>query len=178
MLDNFEHLLGATPLLAELLEGCPRLALLVTSRAALRLRSEHRCSVPPLAVPTDHPASDEVPVLQVLAASPAVRLFVERARAVRPDFALDDGNAAAVAAICARLDGLPLAIELAAARIGVLPPPALLARLGSPWGRCGRIAAGGRKRTRAAASSIASGSPSRRRQTSATAVASPGSRTW
>jgi predicted ATPase len=129
VLDNFEHLLGAAPLLAQLLEGCPQLALLLTSRAALRLRSEHRCSVPPLAVPTDHPASDEVPVLQVLAASPAVRLFVERAVAARPDFAVTNESAPAVAEVCARLDGIPLALELAAARIRLLTPEAMLGRL-------------------------------------------------
>jgi predicted ATPase/DNA-binding NarL/FixJ family response regulator len=129
VLDNFEHLLGAAPLLAELLEGCPQLELLVTSRTALRLRSEHRSPVPPLAVPADHPAPDEMPAFQALAASPAVRLFVERAQAVAPDFVLDAGNAGAVAAICRQLDDMPLAIELAAARVGLLRPEALLQRL-------------------------------------------------
>jgi predicted ATPase/transcriptional regulator with XRE-family HTH domain len=125
VLDNVEHLPGAAPLLAELLAGCPRLALLVTSRAALRLRGEQRFPVAPLPAPADEPAA-----VEVIAAAPAVRLFVERARAVVPEFALDAANAPAVAAICRRLDGLPLAIELAAARTRVLRPQAMLARLG------------------------------------------------
>jgi transcriptional regulator with XRE-family HTH domain len=108
VLDNFEHLLGAAPLLAELLAGCPQLALLVTSRAALRLRSERRFPVPPLASP-----ADELLSMEALVAAPAVRLFVERAQAVASDFILDTGSAHAVAAICRRLDGIPLAIELA-----------------------------------------------------------------
>ncbi|MDQ3809955.1 MAG: helix-turn-helix domain-containing protein, partial [Chloroflexota bacterium] len=125
VLDNFEHLPGAAPLLAELLAGCPELALLVTSRAALRLRGEQRFLVPPLPAPTDAPVS-----VQALVAAPAVRLFVERAQAVAPDFVVDATNAGAVAAICRRLDGLPLAIELAAARTRLLQPRAMLARLG------------------------------------------------
>ncbi|HEV8637512.1 MAG TPA: helix-turn-helix domain-containing protein, partial [Chloroflexota bacterium] len=124
VLDNFEHVLGAAPLLAELLEGCARLALLVTSRTVLRVRSEQRFGVAPLAAP-----AEELPSVQAAAASPAVRLFVERARAVAPAFALDAGNAHAVAAVCRRLDGIPLAIELAAARAGLLEPAALLRRL-------------------------------------------------
>ncbi|HSD81714.1 MAG TPA: adenylate/guanylate cyclase domain-containing protein, partial [Solirubrobacteraceae bacterium] len=114
VLDNFEHLLPAAPLLAELLAGCPRLRVLVTSRAPLRLSGEHRYEVRPL------PADD------------AVALFLERARAVRPGLALDDATRRPVTAICARLEGLPLAIELAAARSGLLPPPALLERLEAP----------------------------------------------
>jgi predicted ATPase/DNA-binding CsgD family transcriptional regulator/transcriptional regulator with XRE-family HTH domain len=129
VLDNFEHLLGAAPLLAELLAGCPQLALLVTSRAALRLRGEQRFPVPPLAAPAEWPPSDELAGLAATVASPAVRLFVERAQAVAPDFVLDLANAPAVAAICRRLDGMPLAIELAAARVGLLGPEALLRRL-------------------------------------------------
>ncbi|HEY3058096.1 MAG TPA: helix-turn-helix domain-containing protein [Chloroflexota bacterium] len=125
VLDNFEQLLGAAPLLAELLEGCSRLALLVTSRAALRLRAEHRVPVSPLAVP-----AEERPSLEMLQATPAVRLFAERAQAAAPDFALDAGTAPAVAAICRRLDGMPLAIELATARLTLLRPEALLQRLG------------------------------------------------
>jgi predicted ATPase/DNA-binding XRE family transcriptional regulator len=124
ILDNFEHVLGAAPLLAELLEACPRLRLLVTSRTALRLRSEQRYSVLPLAAPTKDLAG-----LDAIAASPAVRLFVDRARAVGADFALDARNAHAVAAICRHVDGLPLAIELAAARAALLPPEALLPRV-------------------------------------------------
>jgi predicted ATPase/transcriptional regulator with XRE-family HTH domain len=123
VLDNFEHLLSAAPLLTELLQGCPRLALLVTSRAALRVRYEQRCPVPPLATP-----ADEVSPME-LAAAPAVRLFVDRAQAAAPEFGLDAGNAYTVSAICRRLDGLPLAIELAASRTGLLRPEALLRRL-------------------------------------------------
>jgi predicted ATPase len=93
VLDNFEHLLGAAPLLAELLAGCPQLALLVTSRAALRLRSEQRFPVLPLAAP-----ADEIPSMETLVASPAVRLFAERAQAVAPDFVLELANASAVVA--------------------------------------------------------------------------------
>jgi len=122
VLDNFEHLLQAAPLLPELLQQCPRLALLVTSRAALRLGPEQRCPVAPLATPREH-LDDEI------GASPAVQLFVARARVVAADFGLDPHNAEAIAAICRRLDGLPLAIELAAARVGLLRPDTLLRRL-------------------------------------------------
>jgi predicted ATPase len=123
-LDNFEQVLGAGPLLAELLEACPRLSLLVTSRSALRLRSEQRYAVSPLAAPAEDVVSTEA-----IAASPAVRLFVDRARAIGADFALDATNAQAVAAICRHLDGIPLAIELAAARTLLLPPEDLLRRM-------------------------------------------------
>lgn len=125
VLDNVEHLPGAAPLLADLLAACPALKLLVTSRAALRLRAEHEFVVPPLALP----ASDQQPSAAALTHYAAVALFVQRAQAARPDFALTDENAAAIAAICRRLDGLPLAIELAAARTKLLPPAALLERL-------------------------------------------------
>jgi predicted ATPase/transcriptional regulator with XRE-family HTH domain len=125
VLDNFEHLLGAAPLLAELLEACPRLALLVTSRTVLRLRAEQRFLVAPLATPAT--ANEESPA--AIAATPAVQLFIERAKTVAPDFALEASNARAVAAICQRLDGVPLALELAAARVGLLRPDALLLRL-------------------------------------------------
>jgi predicted ATPase/transcriptional regulator with XRE-family HTH domain len=124
VLDNFEHLPEAAPLVAELLQGCARVAVLVTSRTALRLRAERRWPVAPLATPP----KDLVSLVEV-AASPAARLFVERAQAVAPDFALRESNAAAVAAVCRRLDGMPLAIELAAARAGLLQPAALLRRL-------------------------------------------------
>ncbi len=125
ILDNCEHLPAAMPEIAALLTACPGLTVLATSRAALRLRGEWVYPVPPLALPktTAHPTRD------ALGAAPAVELFVQRAQAVRPDFALTDENAPAVASICSRLDGLPLAIELAAARIATLPPLALLARL-------------------------------------------------
>ena len=128
VVDNFEHLLPAAPALAGLLADCPRLTCLVTSRSPLRLRGERVFPVPPLPVPD--PADLQNGAAAATAArSPAVALFVERARAVRPDFALTDADVPAVAEVCRRLDGLPLAIELAAARADVLPPPALLARL-------------------------------------------------
>ncbi len=125
VLDNFEQVLGAAPDVAELLSSCSKLKVLATSRAPLRLRWEHEYPVPPFALPEP----DHGEAMDVFAANPAVALFVERSRAVQPDFALDDHNAAAVAAICRRLDGLPLAIELAAARTKVFTPQALLARL-------------------------------------------------
>ncbi len=125
LLDNFEQVAEAAPLLAGLLAACPRLKVLVASRARLRLTAEHEYRVEPLALPETGRA---VTVAQV-GAAPAVRLFVERARAARPGFDLTEANAAAVAEICLRLDGLPLAIELAAARSRVLSPSALLNRL-------------------------------------------------
>ena len=125
VLDNFEHLLEAARLIIELLEACPGLKALVTSRAALHVRGERLYTVPPLLLPdlAQRPAS------VTLARTPAVALFVERAQAVLPHFTLTAQNAPAVAAICVRLDGLPLAIELVATRIKLLPPEALLARL-------------------------------------------------
>jgi len=125
LLDNFEHVAAAAPLLAALLAACPRLRLLVTSRAPVHVRGERVLSVPPLAVPD----LTAMPSLDTLAALPAVALFVQRAEAAVSDFALTAKNATAVAAICVRLDGLPLAIELAAPLVTLLPPPALLARL-------------------------------------------------
>jgi predicted ATPase/DNA-binding CsgD family transcriptional regulator len=125
VLDNFEHLLPAAPLLEELLEACPTLIILVTSRAALHLRADHQVPVAPLPLPDlEHlPAPDD------LAQNPAVALFLERAQAAVPTFQLTPATATAVAQICVQVDGLPLALELAAARIKVLPPQALLARL-------------------------------------------------
>jgi predicted ATPase/transcriptional regulator with XRE-family HTH domain len=131
VLDSCEHVLGAAPFLSELLESCARLALLVTSRAPLRLRGELRFPVTPLSVPSE-PINPELGARNPeLGQADAVRLFVERARNIAPDFTLDAdaAAAAAVAAICRRLDGLPLAIELAAARLGLLRPEALLRRL-------------------------------------------------
>jgi len=125
LLDNFEHVTAAAPLLAELLAACPHLGLLVTSRAPVHVRGEQLLPVAPLAVPD----LTHLPPREELAQVAAVTLFVARARAVAPDFALTPANAPVVAAICARLDGLPLAIELAAARVTLLPPSALLARL-------------------------------------------------
>jgi len=127
VLDNFEHLPDAAELLPELLEQCPRLRLLVTSRAVLHLSWESIFEVQPLAVPDPGAGGDQ----QTLAGYDGIALFIERARAADPAFALTGQNAPAVAEICARLDGLPLAIELAAARLRVLPPQALLGRLSS-----------------------------------------------
>jgi predicted ATPase/transcriptional regulator with XRE-family HTH domain len=127
VLDNCEHLLAAMPLIGRLLSAGPRLAVLATSRARLRLRGEREFPVGPLAVPTaDGPST---PPLAGLAGVAAVRLFVERAADVRPGFALTGENAAAVTAICRQLEGLPLALELAAARVKLLRPEALLTRL-------------------------------------------------
>jgi non-specific serine/threonine protein kinase len=130
VLDNCEHVLDAAPQLGDLLAACPGLKILATTREPLRLRWEHLLPVPPLAVPD--PA--RLPESQALAEWPAVALFVERAQAVQPHFRLSDANARAVATLCARLDGLPLALELAAARTRVFPPEAILARLDQPRG--------------------------------------------
>jgi predicted ATPase len=125
ILDNLEQVIQAALGLGELLARCPQVVILATSRTVLGLRAEREYPVPPLALPAD-PAT--VP-LEDLEFSPAVALFVDRARAVRPDFTLTEGNAAMVAEICRRLEGLPLAIELAAARTRLLDPAALLGRL-------------------------------------------------
>jgi predicted ATPase/DNA-binding XRE family transcriptional regulator len=125
LLDNCEHVLEAGPEVAALLTACPGLAVLATSRERLHLSGEWRIDVPPLALPT----GGEPATAEALAAVPAVELFVERARAARADFALTDAVAPDVAAVCVRLEGLPLAIELAAAWVAELPPAALLARL-------------------------------------------------
>jgi predicted ATPase/DNA-binding SARP family transcriptional activator len=125
ILDNFEQVLEGTPLVRELVGTCPGLTVLVTSRIPLSVYGEHEYAVPPLAVPD--PKS--LPPLEDLARYEAVRLFVVRAKAVKADFAMTDENASAVAEICARLDGLPLAIELAAARVRLLAPGTMLARL-------------------------------------------------
>jgi len=125
VLDNFEHLLSAAPRVADLLAAAPALHVLVTSRAPLHLYGEHEYPVPPLALPD----LGQLPPADALARVPAVALFVERARAVRRDFPLTADNAAVVAEVCVRLEGLPLPIELAAARVKVLSPAAILARL-------------------------------------------------
>jgi predicted ATPase/DNA-binding XRE family transcriptional regulator len=124
-LDNFEHLLPAAPLIGELLAASPGVSALATSRARLRLRSERVLPVGPLATPN---STDSAP-LAGLAGVASVRMFIERAHAADPGFALTDETAPTVAAICRRLEGLPLALELAAARTNVLPPEALLDRL-------------------------------------------------
>ena len=127
LLDNFEHLVAAAPVIAQLLTTCPKVKVVVTSQAPLHVYGEHEFPVPPLALPD----FKSIPSLEVLSRLPAVALFVERAQAVKHEFALTRENAPAVAAICARLDGLPLAIELAAARIKLLSPSAMLGRLES-----------------------------------------------
>ena len=125
LLDNFEHLIQAAPLAADLLALAPNLQIMVTSRAALHVYGEHEFPVPPLALPDARSTAS----VETLAQSPAVALFLQRAVAAKPDFELTRENAPAVAEICARLDGLPLAIELAAARVKVLSPSSLLTRL-------------------------------------------------
>lgn len=125
LIDNFEHLADAAPVVADLLRSAPAVAALVTSRAPLRVQGEHQFPVGPLAVPDLHATQDD----EMLTASAAVALFIKRARAVSPNLPLALESVRAIAEICARLDGLPLAIELAAVRSKVLPPPVLLARL-------------------------------------------------
>jgi predicted ATPase/class 3 adenylate cyclase len=128
VLDNFEQVMSAAPTAVELLSGCPGLKLLVTSREALHVRGEQLYAVPPLSLPQ---AGREPPTVAELAGYEAIQLFVERAQAVRPDFHLTNENSAAVADICLRVDGLPLAIELATARINLFSPEELRERLGS-----------------------------------------------
>ena len=125
VLDNFEHLLEAAPLVSDVLATCPEVKVLTTSRTPLGLYGEHEFPVQPLLVPDLHRTQTCAEIAQ----TEAVQLFVERAQATRPDFALTDDSAATVAEICVRLDGLPLALELAAARVRLLPPGTLLARL-------------------------------------------------
>jgi predicted ATPase/class 3 adenylate cyclase len=140
VLDNVEQVIDAAPAVARTLGPCAGVRLLATSRAALRLAGERELAVPPLPLPDPalHEPADRLSVYA------AVELFIERAAAVRADFQITNENAPAVAAICARLDGLPLAIELAAARIRVLQPQALLARLDSALGGL-RLLTGGRR---------------------------------
>ena len=125
VLDNFEHLLAGAPVVTRLLQETSAVRILVSSRSSLRVSGERECPVPPLAVPEE----EDRPTAALLAACESVRLFAERAAAAVPGFTLDDENAPAVAAIARRLDGLPLAIELAAARVKLLPPEAILPRL-------------------------------------------------
>ena len=126
LLDNFERVANAATHVADLLGVCPRLKVLATSREPLHVRAEHEFPVPALALPDPK----HLPDLATLSQYDAVALFIERAQAVKPDFQVTNANAPAVAEICARLDGLPLAIELAAARIKLFPPQELLTRLG------------------------------------------------
>ncbi len=139
VLDNFEHVVAAATLIADLLAISPGLQILATSRTPFRISGEHDLPIQPLGLPKDGGALR----LDDALASEAVRLFVDRARAVRGDFALTEQNVSTVAAICRRLDGLPLAIELAAARIRLLPPETILARLDN---RLGLLTGGGRDR--------------------------------
>src|SRR5580692_4891400 len=137
VLDNFEHLLAGAPVVTRLLEETRAVRILVSSRSPLHISGEQECPVPPLAVPEE----DARPAAASLAACESDRLFAERAAAAVPGFTLDDENAAAIAAIARRLDGLPLAIELAAARVKLLPPQAMLPRLDHSLG----LLTGGRR---------------------------------
>jgi predicted ATPase/DNA-binding NarL/FixJ family response regulator len=125
VLDNFEHVVSAAPQMTELLVACPNLKLLVTSREVLRVRAEHEFVVPPLALPDRTSLTEQTDFSHYA----AVNLFYQRVRAVKSDFLMTPANARAIAEICMQLDGLPLAIELAAARMKLLSPQALLARL-------------------------------------------------
>jgi predicted ATPase/transcriptional regulator with XRE-family HTH domain len=125
ILDNFEHVLPAGTFVADVLTACPQVTILATSRAPLRVRGEREWPLAPLELPDEA----ETQTSTDAAETDAVQLFVQRAREVRPEFALTDANAAAVVGICHRVDGLPLALELAAARLKVLTPEALLLRL-------------------------------------------------
>lgn len=125
VLDNLEQVISAAPLVAELLAACSQLYILVTSREALHVRGEREYVVSPLALPN----LAKVPSLEALTESPAVQLFIQRAQAVKPDLQLSNETVSAIAEICQRLDGLPLAIELAAARIRLMSPRQMLARL-------------------------------------------------
>lgn len=129
VLDNLEQVLSAGTALARLLEACPGLSLLATSRAPLRVRGEHEHPVLPLALPASEPTPGHSATPEAVAASPAAALFLARAQAVRPGFALTTANAQAVAALCTQLAGIPLALELAAAKVRVLEPADLLRRL-------------------------------------------------
>ena len=128
LLDNFEQIVSAAPLLTELLNTCAELRMLVTSREALRLRGEHEFPLAPLEL-DDHAIRSDDRSANTLMQSPAIALFIQRVQAVQPDFHLTEENAPAVTEICARLDGLPLAIELAAARIKLLPPKTMLEKI-------------------------------------------------
>ena len=125
VIDNFEHVIDAAPLLGELIAGAPAVKVLTSSREVLRVYGEHEYPVPPLGLPDDSRSQTAA----VVSESEAVSLFIQRARATQPSFGIDETNAATIAEICRRLDGLPLAIELAAARVRLFDPVTLLARL-------------------------------------------------
>ena len=125
LLDNFEQLVEASLQIEELLAACPFLKIIVTSRTVLHLQAEQEFPLPPLALPN----LSQLPGNEILAQCAAVALFIQRAQSILPSFQLTQANARAIAEICVRLDGLPLAIELAAARVKLLPPQTLLARL-------------------------------------------------
>ncbi|MEZ4662697.1 MAG: LuxR C-terminal-related transcriptional regulator [Caldilineaceae bacterium] len=137
--DNFEQLLPAAPQLLDLLQGAPQLKMVVTSRATLHVRGEHEFPLAPLSLPDLEHLPDPAGLAQV----PAVALFVQRAQALKPDFQITPANAATVAEICTCLDGLPLALELAAVRVKLLPPPQLLARLAGAQGARLQLLTGG-----------------------------------
>jgi predicted ATPase/DNA-binding CsgD family transcriptional regulator len=128
LLDNFEQIISAAPLLTELLNACAELRMMVTSREALRLRGEHEFPLEPLKL-DDHAIRSDDRSANTLMQSPAIALFTQRVQAVQPDFVLTEENASAVTEICAHLDGLPLALELAAAHIKLLPPKTMLEKL-------------------------------------------------
>lgn len=128
LLDNFEQVVGAAPMVSRLLAACPGIRVLVTSREVLRVRGERVVRVPPLSLPAAASPSGLSPD-ELVERSSAVALFVERAREIKPEFRLTEASAGDVVRICRRLDGLPLAIELAAARMRMLPPAGILARL-------------------------------------------------
>ena len=125
----------AAPVLPELLSACTQLKMLVTSRAVLRVQGEYEFLVPPLSIPDLH----HLPTPEDLMQFGAVALFMQRAQALQHDFRLTEENASVIAAICARLDGLPLAIELAAARVRLLPPAALLAAMPIASASCASV---------------------------------------
>jgi len=132
VLDNFEQIIEAAPLVDSLLRRCTWLHVLVTSRQPLRMRGERQVPVMPLTLPAQFPGVAQLTAAEALR-YPVVALFADRAATVQPDFTVTDGNAAAVVDLCRRLDGLPLAIELVAARVKLLPPAELLARVRGPW---------------------------------------------
>jgi predicted ATPase len=140
LLDNFEQILDAAPAVAALLAAAPALRVIVTSRIVLRIDGEHELGVPPLSAPPREGAGEGTPIESYA----AVRLFVERAKSVRPGFAITPANSEAIAGICAKVDGLPLAVELAAARTRLLGPSAILERLEAAGGRSALLTGGRR----------------------------------